>query len=676
MTGDERPVPLSEAHRLEALRRLNILDTPPEQELADVAGLVGALMGADWAAVTFVDDTRAWSKAVRGTDAQPIVERDVSPAWWAICADDGTVHLAVADVGLVARHPVVRERGLVTVAATAIAAPDGQRVGAVELGWADELVDDASLAATLSRSAAHVSRLLELRAEAGEYRRFIELNPDAVTVLDLEGSIELANPMLAQVLRLSSPDEVVGRNFLELVAPEDRARVANELARVLFARRPSSQMDMRLLRPDGSTVACAVSAGHLRASRRSLQLVVRDLDERIRGEEERARLSEQLAQAQRLDLAGKLASGLAHDLKNLITVMSSYLDLAEGSIEDLVPTVGTAPIEPILDDFEQLRTAVDRAGTLTRKLMQFAGTEAATEEVDLGKAIAEVRKLIEPALAAGVTLEVDVVDELPPVQADKVGLEQALVNLVMNANDALPDGGTIIVRVRETDFPAAGGVTTGPRPVLDADQGFLRLSVIDDGTGMDDETLTRAFEPLFSTKGAARGTGLGLPTVLAFAHQAGGLVDVHSVQGEGTTIALVLPTVGAEEASGLPDVADRHRPVGGKRVVLVDPNDSARRVIAQMLQSAGYRILHAADGETALTVLHEQGGDVLVTELSLPGIPGWRVVDRARAQRPDLPVLVFASAQAPDRVTDDVRTLVKPFSSDRLLRTLGELLPD
>ncbi|MFA9446404.1 PAS domain S-box protein [Egicoccus sp. AB-alg6-2] len=672
MTDQLRAIRLSEARRLEALRRLNILDTPPEQELDDVAGLAGALLGARYAAVTFVDDRRAWSKCVRGRPGQPDVAREHSPAWLAITAEEGMVHTAVEDVPAIADHPAIAELGLVTVAAAVIVAPDGQRVGAVELGWADALAYDGALQTTLQRIALHATRLVELRAEVAEYRRFIELNPDAVTVLDLEGSIELANPMLAEVLRLNAPEDVVGRNFLELVAPEDRARAANELARVLFARRPASQMDMRLLRADGSTVACSVSAGHLRASRRSLQLVVRDLDERIRGEEERARLSEQLAQAQRLDLAGKLASGLAHDLKNLITVMSSYLDLAQGSVQDLAPAVGNDPIASILDDFEQLRRSVDRAGTLTHKLMQFAGSEGSTDEVDLARAVDGVRNLIESALGPGVMLEIDLEDDLPRVRADAVGLEQALVNLVMNSNDALPHGGTIIVRARHTDHPAAGGVTSGPNHPVDDQRRYVRLSVIDDGTGMDDETLTRAFEPLFSTKGAARGTGLGLPTVLAFAQQADGIVDLHSIKGEGTSIALVLPTV-ASAAS--PDVLDRQRPVGGKRVVLVDPNDRARRVIAQMLRSAGYRILPATDGESALRILEEQGGDVLVTELALPGIPGWRVVDRARGQRPDLPVLVFASAQAPDRVTDDVRTLVKPFSSDRLLRMLAEMLP-
>ncbi|MFA9430942.1 ATP-binding protein [Egicoccus sp. AB-alg2] len=671
MTAIPEPMSLAEARRLEALRRLNILDTPRESELDDVAALGGALLGAPYAAVTFVDDTRAWAKAVRGVGDRRDVPRDWSISWHAICSSDGLCHTTVDELPALAEHPAVRGHDLRTLAAAAISAPDGQRVGAVEVGWSDPLADDGAVRATLRRVAAHATRLLELRAEASEYRRFIELSPDAVLVLDLDGAIELANPMLAELLRLEAPGEVLGRNFLELVAAPDRARVAKELARVLFARTPAAQLDMRLLRPDGSTVACDVSAGHLRASRRSLQLVVRDLDERIRGEEQRARLSEQLAQAQRLDLAGKLASGLAHDLKNLITVMSSYLDLAEGSVEDLVPSVGTEPIEPILDDFEQLRRAVERAGSLTTKLMQFARTEGSTDEVDLAKAVESVRTLIESALAPGVRLQIDLPDDLPPVRADAVALEQALVNLVMNSSDALPDGGTIIVRARLTDNAAASGVTAGPRTPLDEGRRFVRISVIDDGTGMDQETLARAFEPLFSTKGAARGTGLGLPTVLAFAQQVDGMVDLHSVKGEGTTISLLLPAEAGESA-----MPDRHRPIGGARVVLVDPNERARRVITEMLQSAGYRVLAAADGEEGLRLLREQGADVLVTELALPGLPGWRVVQRARDERPELPVLVFASAQAPDRVTDDVRTLVKPFSNDRLLRTISELLPE
>ncbi|WP_130649037.1 hybrid sensor histidine kinase/response regulator [Egicoccus halophilus] len=387
--------------------------------------------------------------------------------------------------------------------------------------------------------------------------------------------------------------------------------------------------------------------------------------------QERARLSEQLAQAQRLDLAGRLAGGVAHDLKNLITVLSSYLDLASGSVQDLAPRVGDGPVETILDDLDQIRQAVDRTEALARKLMEFAGGDGATEPVDLHRAVASVHARLAPALAEGVTVELDLPDDLPAVRVDTDGLEQALEQLLRNSNDALPEGGTIVVRARVTDTAAPGGFTSGPRPPLDAGRRHVRLAVLDDGTGMEDETLTRAFEPLFSTKPGARGSGLGLPTVLSFVQQIDGMIDVHSVPGEGTTIALALPVA-------TDDVDVDERPVGdgaGRLVVLVDPNERARRLVTEMLATAGHRVLACADGETGLRLLEQQGGDVLVAELALPGLPGWRLVERARASRPRLPVLLFTSGQAPTRTTADVRMLVKPFSSERLLQTLDELAP-
>jgi PAS domain S-box-containing protein len=512
----------------------------------------------------FVDEHRVWSKASRG-ESQRSVPRASSPAHLALDAADGLL-TARADRGPLAAHPAAqRAEPVRQFAAAVIVSPDDQRVGAIELGWTDLRHLDERDHVTLRRIAAHTSRLLELRSEATEYRRFIHLSPDASTVLDLDGCVELANPPLAELLGAEDADALRGRSFLDLVAPGDRSWVAAELARVLFAKRHSSRLDLTLLRLDGSEVRCSVAAGHLRGSRRSLQLVIRDLDERIRAEQERAQLSEQLAQAQRLDLAGRLASGLAHDLKNLVTVMTVNLDMAASTIDGLASGAG----DPghALEDLDQVRIAVDRAGELTTKLMQFARQEPANDEqVDVEGAVDAVRRLVEPSLGAGVTMVVELDDGLPPIAADRVQLEQALVNLVMNSSDASPDGGVIRVRGHRYDTRSPDAHAVRTRRALDPTRDYVCLEVVDEGAGMDDETLTRAFEPLFSTKGAARGTGLGLPTVLAFAQQVDGAVYLDSRPGDGTRATLVLPT----SPAAAPTVTDRHQPVAGAKVVLAD----------------------------------------------------------------------------------------------------------
>jgi PAS domain S-box-containing protein len=651
-----------EARRLASLRRLRIVGTPRERELDDIADLAVRLHGACYAAITFVDEDTVWAKAVDGGRERWTTPRDGAPSTLAVLSPDGLVSVPV--------ERVTPEGGEVRqVAAVALVAPDGERVGAIELGWHRCHELDERTVRGIRRMADHVGRLLELRAESDEYRRFIELHPDAVTVLDFEGGIELANPALAHLVGAGTAEELVGRDFLDLVAPGDRARVASELARVLFGRRRTTRLDLGLQRADGRVVACSVSAGHLQAGRRALQLVIRDLEERIRAEHERARLSEQLAQAQRLDLAGRLASGLAHDLNNLVTVMTSNLDLAESAARDL-EVFGDDEVHHLLEDLEQVRRAVGRAGQLTTKLMQFArNEEVGEEEVDVTGAVDSVHRLAEVSLAAGVELVVEVEPGLPPIRADRVHLEQALVNLVMNAADALPDGGTIRLAARrhELDLADDAGLSLAPS------REYLCLEVADDGTGMDDETLTRAFEPLFTTKRAGKGTGLGLATVLAFVQQVDGVVDLRSTPGEGTTVWMVVPAVAAPGVETVP--GDRAQPVAGARVVVVDPNERARGVLSRILQGAGYRVSGVGAGEDAIRLLRDGGADALVTEAVLPGMPGWRTVERARAEVPDLPALILTSTQAPAHV-DGVRTLVKPFGSDRLLRAVGDLVED
>jgi two-component system, cell cycle sensor histidine kinase and response regulator CckA len=666
------PPPTSEARRLASLRRLGIVDTPPERELDDIADLAVRLYGATYAAVTFVDAGRVWAKAVHAGGDRWVVDRVGSPSERAIAAPDGFVVVPAAPHAASVDGEASGNEGpppVAQVAAVALLAPDGERVGAIELGWRRARELDDRTVQGIRRLADHVGRLLELRAESDEYRRFIELHPDAVTVLDFEGCIELANPALAWLVGVERAEELVGRDFLDLVAAADRARVASELARVLFARRRTTRMDLELQRADGRLVACSVSAGHLQASRRTLQLVIRDLEERIRAEEERTRLSEQLAQAQRLDLAGRLASGLAHDLNNLVTVMTSNLDLAELAARDLEPVEGTG-VGHLLEDLEQVRRAVGRAGQLTTKLMQFArNEEVGEEEVHVADAIEAVCKLAEPSFGPGVELVAEVGDGVLPIRADRVAFEQALVNLVMNAADAVGDEGTIrvVARLHELEPADDAGLA------LDPTRRYVCVEVADDGVGMDDETLTRAFEPLFSTKRAGKGTGLGLATVLAFVQQIDGVVDLRSQPGEGTTVWMVMPAVAAPEELDAGAVGDRAQPVAGARVVVVDPNERARVVLSRILQGAGYRVSGVGDGESAIKLLRDGGADALVTEAVLPGMPGWRTVERARTAVPDLPALILTSTQAPAHV-DGVRTLVKPFASDRLLRTVRDLL--
>lgn len=674
MTGDGPRTPI-EQQRLEALLRLDVGDVGDvgevgdavaEPALDDALALVMELVGAHAVAVTLVAFERVWTKATTGERYE--MARDASIAQLGVGVPGGFASVTIDAEHALASHPAVARVALpVSCAAVTVRGPAGQPIGALEIVWPDVRPLHARTVGILQRVAVHLGHLLELRAEASEYRRFIELSPNPVTVLDVEGVIVMANPALAAMLGYGSADALAGRTFLELVDRRDRTRVTSDLARVLFARSRTAQFDLQLRRLEGDAVSCSISAGNLRGARRHVQLVIHDLSDRLRGEDERTRLSEQLARAQRLDAVGQIAGGLAHDLNNLLVVMVSNLSLAEESLEDAVRGVGTEPIEAVRQDLGELRLAVDRAGRLTSKLLEFAQRNDNDSGVaSIADAVETVEGLIGRSLGSGVSLVLDLEEGLPAVAADPIKLERALVNLVINARDAMIDGGTIRIVGRLATVVSSAevrpsGTTTGPTPVV--------VEVMDDGCGMTQSVQARAFEPLFTTKGEG-GSGLGLATVAAFADECDGSVYVDSVPGDGTRVSITLPV--ADREVDQPPVG-MDVPVGGARVLLVDPGERTRRVIARMLQGAGYRVRAVGSAEDALEALEETTPDLLITELALPGMTGVRLLAELGERQPELRTVALATVDAPPTL-DGTPVLVKPFSHNRLLRTVERVM--
>lgn len=655
-----------EQRRTEALRRFDVVHSPAEQALDEAVRLVQDLVGAHAVALTLVTSEHAWTKA--GTLGQLEVARDASFAARVVGSPETCVVVTVTDGHELSTHPAVAGLQLpVTGTAVPVAAPGGEVIGALEIVWADQRELGPELRALLLRFAAHAGNMLELRAEASEYRRFIELSPDPVIVLDVDGAIVLANPALVDLLGYGRPEELIGRLFLELVDRPDRTRATSELARVLFARSRTAQLDLRLQRIGGESVSCSVSAGHLRGARRHLQLVVHDLSDRLRGEDQRSRLSEQLARAQRLDAVGQIAGGLAHDLNNLLVVMVSNLSLAEESLTDTEAQVGPAAVDAVRQDLQELRVAVDRAGALTSKLLEFAQRADGEDDVaEVAAAVKTVQGLTSRSLGAGVSLVVEVAPDLPPVAADPVKLERALVNLVINARDAMIDGGTVRIVARR---PLVGSASEKRHAdVQDGGAGVI-VEVVDDGRGMEASVRARAFEPLYTTKGEG-GSGLGLATVAAFVDEIDGSIRLASVPGEGTRVSLSLPLA---EGATEPIPVGGDVPIGGARVLLVDPGERTRRVIVRMLQGAGYRVRAVASAEEALEALAETHAELLVTELSLPVMTGARLLAEVRARYPDICSVALATTEAP-RTLDTTPVLVKPFSHTRLLRAVERVM--
>ena len=646
--------------RVAAFHRLGLPTTARGPAFAHLVAVLRQLTGAGVVTLSVVDEAHAWlTVGVAPLAPMPL---HASPAAAALQHPEVVWERPMLGPTLDDHPALALLDRPITVTTVRIDAPDGSPVGALELAWPDGDVPRTLAPAVLERFATHVRELLELHAEVDEYRRFVELAPDPMLVLDREGRIVRVNPALTTFTGLHA-GELLGRAFLDLVDRGDRAPAAAAVTRALIAPQRTTRMELGLTVADGRTIRCAVSAGHLGGATRHVQLVLHDLTERLRVEEEQSRLSEQLARAERLDAIGEVAAGLAHDLNNLLGVMSTNLSLAEESLHLAAAAPEPAAFQELVADLGELRTAVERATSMTAEMLAFdARAGSADAPVDVVDTIYGVGRLVGRSMPAGVRFALDVPGELPGIAGDPRELERALMNLVLNARDAVQaaDGGR-------------GSVLVRARHAQDLD-GHVEVQVIDDGVGMDPATQARALEPLFTTKGDD-GNGMGLATVAAYAAAIGGGLDLVSTPGQGTTATLQLPLAEVGRVERAPRTG-AEVPVGGMRVLLADPGDRTRRVIKRMLSAAGYRVSAVGTADEARTVLAaEEPLGLLVAELTLPDGHGDRLVGEARSQRPGLATVVLAAHDAPARL-GGAPVLVKPFSHARLLRTVQEALAD
>ncbi len=374
--------------------------------------------------------------------------------------------------------------------------------------------------------------------------------------------------------------------------------------------------------------------------------IATDVTERERSTREREELERRLAQSQRLESVGQLAGGVAHDFNNLLSVILTCVGFAQREL---------APDARIRDDIDEIGRAADRAAALTRQLLMFSRREVVKPEVlDVGVLARDLERLLNRTLSERIALRIAIGPDLVPVLADRAQLEQVLVNLAVNARDAMPAGGTLSIGVSGTD---AG----------------VRLTVSDDGTGMPAQVRERAFEPFFTTKESGDGTGLGLATVHGIITEAGGTVEIDSVPGEGTTVTIVLPRARGEVEPAEEQVVPGERAPEVARVMVVEDQDPVRRQAVRILRAHGYEVFEAAGGEQALADWPDV--DVLVTDVVMPGMSGQQLALAARARCPALRV-VYMSGHTEDVIVREgardgaLAFVQKPFTRDSLLRAI------
>jgi two-component system, cell cycle sensor histidine kinase and response regulator CckA len=378
--------------------------------------------------------------------------------------------------------------------------------------------------------------------------------------------------------------------------------------------------------------------------------------------EEARHLEERLNRAQRLESVGQLAGGIAHDFNNLLTVIRGYSEFMLEALDD----------HPELQaDLVEIRRAANRGAELTRQLLTFSRrTPPTVATVDLGSVVRETEGLLERALGEHIEVRSELHDGPCTTRADLGQIEQVLMNLAVNARDAMPDGGVVTVSTSrfERSSSSAGGPPVEPGP-------YVVLEVADTGTGMPREVVDRALEPFFTTK--EEGTGLGLATVYGIATQCGGNVVVESMPGEGTGVSVYLPFAPPEDEPPH-DPAAAVAPALSAHVLVVENDDAIRGLAARVLREAGHPVTTAANGDEALAAIAEEVPDLVLTDVVMPGLSGPSLVARVQQEHPELPVVYMSGytggAGEHRAMSPDVPFIAKPFSGEKLLATVAEAL--
>ncbi len=400
-------------------------------------------------------------------------------------------------------------------------------------------------------------------------------------------------------------------------------------------------------------------------------------DRRIAAQAETARLESQLHQSQRMESLGQLAGGVAHDFNNLLAVILNYASFVAEEVGSASRSPERERWEAVYRDIEQVQRAAQQAALLTSQLLVFGRREVVQPQVlSLNDTVRDVERLLRRTLGEEVRLVTELAEGSWPILADPGQIEQVLVNLAINARDAMPEGGLLTI---ETANLVVDRCYAADRPGLEPGR-YVRLRVSDTGTGMDPAIRERAFEPFFTTKPKGRGSGLGLATVHGVVTQARGHVEIYSRSGLGTTLKALLPA--SEEPmsrSGRP--AHRYPSAGGETVLVVEDEDAIRKLTERILMRNGYAVITAADGSEAITVAQRYGGEihVLVTDVIMPGMLGMALAESLLAMRPNLRVLYMSGYAQPVLTSQGslqagVILLEKPFSEDVLLTKVREVL--
>ena len=472
-----------------------------------------------------------------------------------------------------------------------------------------------------------------------------------------------------------SHDELMTRSFQDITHPDDLDSDLEQMRALLAGEIEQYSMEKRYLRKDGSPIWINLTGTLVRDEAGAPDYfiaVVEDIARRKAAEAEILRLNSdleeqvrertaQLLQLQKMEAIGQLTAGVAHDFNNVLQGLGNCLFVIDPYVPEGAP-------RNLLHAAQQ---SIGQGARLTQALLAFARRQALVpESIDLGYLFDEIGPLLERSLGGQIHIEVDVPPTVPPALVDRAQLESAIVNLVINARDAMSSSGTLTVRAAAV---RVGDGERGLPPELAVGE-YVTISVADTGSGMDEATLARVFEPFFTTKAFGHGSGLGLAIVHGMAVQSGGAVSVRSAPDQGTTVTLYLPRAGPVAAEEAPPIVAM-KPGVGRTVLIVDDNDLVRRAMEMTLLGLGHRVLAAPDGAAALEILSgPEDVDGLITDYAMEGMNGVELIQKARSLRPHLPAMLMTGYADLTEDMDDIAVLHKPFQAADLVSNLRKLL--
>lgn len=504
-----------------------------------------------------------------------------------------------------------------------------------------------------------------------ERDRLWRLSEDMLARADYEGGLHAVSPSWTRVLGYTE-QELLSRPYVDIIHPDNVEDVGAALDTMRQTGQPT-RFENKILaaegtwKPIGWTVSPENDGVHFIA-------IGRDLSSEKAREAELARSQEQLRQAHKMEAVGQLTGGIAHDFNNLLQGIT-------GSLEIVQRRVATGRLEDLERFISGAMTSANRAAALTHRLLAFSRRQPLDPKpVAANPLIGSMEDLLRRTLGESIALELRLADDLWPTLCDINQLESAILNLAINARDAMPQGG--VLTIETANIPKQDRDSTGEGLYSVGDH--VRIAVTDTGCGMSSEVIERAFDPFFTTKAIGEGTGLGLSMIYGFARQSEGYAEITSEEGAGTTVSLYLPRhdTHASEVMDEPDLGELHSAQEGEVVVVIDDEPLVRGLIVEVLEELGYQALEADDGPSGLALLTTtKRVDLLVTDIGLPGLNGRQVADQARETRPDLKIL-FMTGYAENAMASkgflgtNMALITKPFTMEALTTRIREIIED